>query len=348
MKTTVGRSVAIDRERTEDGSLMNSLDAETLHVILHVPKCAGRTIEMHMLQHLGPNKFWLVPKRSGLLPRELFGKKYRVPADIDLEQVLAISGHLIGRSIEKLFPQRRMVRSIILRDPEDQILSWYNYSMMRYKLRGYKTFPFRVFLRSMPIDPTTYFLLDRWFEMSWLQICGMKPEAKAELIDQELSRFDQVVDISCADWLCAWHCKQLGIPGDPERSNSSAQWRAKSEWRPISLRDLDSTERDELREHVQLDNYLWRRWALDKDIDLKKENVANFLERETVRPYYKIRREVTKALSFCRTRDARYKHDMALHQRMRCRDGSPTISSCAGRRSRSEPVAPDAPHSDQA
>jgi hypothetical protein len=240
----------------------------------------------------------LVPKRSGLLPRELLGKKYRVPPDVDPEQFLAISGHFIGRSIDQIFPGRRMVRSVILRNPEDQMISWYNFTMMRYMLQGFKTFPFRVFLRSIPADPTSYFLLERWLEMSWLQIANMKLEAKATLLDQALSRLDQVVDISKANWLCAWHCKQLGIPGTPERVNSSEQWRSMSGWTPVTLKDLDRSDRDELRERVQLDKYLWRRWALNNDVEVRTNDIASFLGRETVRPYYKLRREITKVMSF--------------------------------------------------
>lgn len=178
------------------------------------------------------------------------------------------------------------------------MISWYNFTMMRYMLEGFKTFSFRVFLRSMPADPTAYFLLERWLEMSWPQIANMKLEAKATLLDEALSGLDQVVDISKANWLCAWHCEQLGIPGRPERVNSSEQWRSKSGWTPVTLKNLDRSDRDELRERVQLDNYLWRRWALDKDVQVRTEDVANFLGRETVRPYYKLRREITKVMSF--------------------------------------------------
>lgn len=259
-----------------------------LHLVLHVPKCAGRSIERHLERHLGEQRLWRPGKRKHVLPLEMLRRKYEAKPPVALDGIDAIGGHLFGQSIEALFPNREFVRSVILREPEKQILSWYNFRMMRYLSQGLHPFSFTLFVRSFPVDPVTHFLLERWLEMPWAKIASLTARQKAALLDASLSKFDRVVDISEADALCAWHCEDLGIPLTAERTNTSEQWASKTGWKPLTFNDLSDSERELLRRRFTVDRYLWRRWALKQDISFVPATTS-VIPREPLRVVYELR-----------------------------------------------------------
>lgn len=260
-----------------------------LHVVLHVPKCAGRTIEDHLFRHLGNKRFWNPGKRTRSLPLEILDRKYDATPPGSLDDIEAISGHLIGRSIERMFPDRKIIRSVILRDPEKQIMSWYNYRMMRYISQGLHPFPFDVFVRSFPTNPVAYFLLERWFELPWIRHGTLSPEKKVALLDEELSKFDRIVDISEANNLCAWLSGDLSIPLEPNRTNTSEEWASRTGWKLMSFRDLTDRQQKLLRNRFTIDRYLWRRWALKEDVVFERSDSESVLAQEFLRPLYEAR-----------------------------------------------------------
>ncbi|MFV0367188.1 MAG: hypothetical protein ACK5KM_01890 [Hyphomicrobiaceae bacterium] len=268
--------------------------ARSLHLILHVPKCAGRTFEYHLSKHLGPQRFWSPDKRTRKLPLELFARKYDARPPGPLEDVEAISGHLFGQSIEKMFPDREIKRSVIFRDPVKQILSWYNYRMMRYMSEGLKPFPFALFVKSFPKNPTANFLLERWLEKPWVSHGTISAKKKVMLLDASLSRFDRISDISEANALYAWHCEDLGIPTDPGRANTSEEWVKRTGWKPLGLSDLTDQDRALLESRFAVDRYLWKRWALKQDIVLEHTNASQDLQAELVRPIFELRVKAAK------------------------------------------------------
>lgn len=263
--------------------------ARKLHLALHVPKCAGRMIENHLREHLGVDRFWLPGRRSKRLPPEVLGRKYDATLPANLDKIDAISGHTFGRSIEKLFPDRQLVRSVILRNPEKQILSWYNYRMMRYMSEGLHPFSFNLFLRTFPADPVAYYLLERWLEMSWVGIASLTADQKVAMLDETLSQFDRIVDIADADELCAWHCEDLGIPQVAQRTNTSEEWARKTGWKVIGLSDLNESDLKLLKGRFTIDRYLWRRWALKQDVKFVRTASSRLMAGQTLRPFYKLR-----------------------------------------------------------
>jgi hypothetical protein len=96
---------------------------EPLLIHIHVPKCAGTTVEKHLHNELGGQGFWAPRKRTRNFPLGWFRPKYNSARGAPLDQIKAVSGHFIGRSVEDLFEDRRVIRSIILRDPESLMLS---------------------------------------------------------------------------------------------------------------------------------------------------------------------------------------------------------------------------------
>ncbi len=266
---------------------------DKLHVVLHVPKCAGRTMERHLEKHLG-KRFWSPPKRSRKLPLELYGRKYDPTPPAPTTSIAAVSGHFIGRSIERLFPGRPIVRSVVLREPERFVLSFYNFRMMRYMTAGQNPFPFKLFMHSLPVDPISYFLLDSWLENSWMRIASLSATQKAALLDYALSQMDRVVDISQADDLIAWHSRDLGIPEHATRANSEDEWSEKTGWKPLKLKDLTTSERETLAGRLNLDRYIWRKWALKEPVAFDSATIAPFLRHELPRPVAQIRRRLAR------------------------------------------------------
>ncbi len=265
-----------------------------VHIVVHVPKCAGTTIESHLHRHLG-NGFWSPPKRSRQIPLEVLGRKYRADLPTDASAIRAVSGHFIGASIEKLFPDRPLHRSVLLRNPADLVLSWYNYRMMRYQAAGKSPYAFSVHLNSMPPDSVAHFLLERWFELPWWQIARLGHSQKIALLDGMFSQFDVVGDIRDCDALIAQISKSLGIPETADRRNTSGGWREKVSWTPLQYEELSDAERLVLQARTRLDQYLWRRWALREEVALPPQEIAPFVRSELRRPYYEILRRTHRA-----------------------------------------------------
>lgn len=267
---------------------------DTLHVVLHVPKCAGSTMEIHFAKHLGPTRFWSPPKRKTRLALETFGRKFDATPPGPVDNIAVVSGHFIGRSIENLIPDRPIVRSVVLREPERFVLSLYNFRMMLYIVAGRNTCSFSLFLKSLQTDPISHFLLDRWLEKPWATIAGLTSAKKAALLDEMLANLDHVVDISGVDELIAWHSRDLGIAEEAARANTQEEWVHKSGWTPLRLSDLTPSEREMLARRVNLDRYIWRRWALKEPVAFEPAAVAPFLLHELPRPIYQARRRIAR------------------------------------------------------
>lgn len=273
--------------------------AGSLRVFVHVPKCGGRTVQQHLARHLGA-RFWSVNKRFRYLPLELFGRKFDRVATAPLDDIVAVSGHSLGRSIESLFAGRSIVRTLILREPQSQVLSWYNFRMMRYMTAGQSAYSFRLFLRSMPADPVAHFLLERWLELPWLRIASLSLDQKRQLLDAALSAFDIVADIAKTDDVIACHSATLGIPQQAVRANDTRELARRTGWRPIGLADLSPSEREELAQSLHLDNYLWRKWALKQDVAFGPAAHSSFLRKELSRVAPQVWRRAVRSRTFGR------------------------------------------------
>jgi hypothetical protein len=211
-----------------------------------------------------------------------------------LEDVDVVSGHFIGRSVEKLIAKRNVLRSVVLREPEQFFLSLYNFRMMLYIVAKRNICSFSLFMKSLQTDPISHFLLDRWLEKPWAAIAALSPDKKAALLDELLGSLDHVVDITEVDKLIAWHSHDLGIEPKASRANTQGEWVRKSGWTPLRLSDLSSNDRDMLTRRTTLDRYIWRRWALKESVTFDATAVAPFLLHELPRPIYLIQRRISR------------------------------------------------------
>lgn len=270
--------------------------AAPVFCVLHVPKCAGRTIEVHLEKKLGEDGFWSVPKRTRNFPLEVLGRKYdkRFPGAVG--KIKAVSGHFIGRSIEQAFSGRQIKRVVLLRRPVDLLLSWYNYRMMRYIANGQAPYPFALHLRSFASNPVANFLLERWLEMPLWKVMSLSLSQKVRYLDQVLSEFDFVGDIEDCDKLVNLIADELGIEGKADRRNTQADWRKRVDWIPIQSADLSEQTLKDVHGLTQIDEYLWRRWALKEDISFEPVSSRNTtLLHEVKRPYFELRRRLQRS-----------------------------------------------------
>jgi hypothetical protein len=265
-----------------------------LIVHIHVPKCAGTTIERYLLDGLGKTGVWLAPKRTRKFPLDLFTYKYDRTLPREPDAIKAVSGHFIGRSVENLFPGRRIVRSIILREPESLMLSYYNYRMMRYLAQGKHAYPFPLFLRATRMNPVAHFLLERWLELPWIQLLQLSDQRKAALLDEVMASIDFVADISETDALAANIAAEIGIPSHAPRRNTAEEKQAKTGWKIVRLEDLSKSEREVLKSRTELDSYLWRRWTQGENVSFDRSVQSRFMRSEFIRPRYQVERRLVR------------------------------------------------------
>lgn len=268
--------------------------AKSLLVHIHVPKCAGTTVERHLIDQLGDKRVWIAPKRTRKFPLDLFTHKYRRELPERHDEIKAISGHFIGKSAEDLFPDRRIVRSIILREPESMMLSYYNYRMMRYLTEGQHTYSFSLFLRATRVNPLAHFLLERWLEMPWVQLVRLSDERKAEILDEVLASIDYIADIREADSLIESISAEIGISPEAPRRNSAEEKQAITGWKIVRAADLSATDRALLKSRTALDQYLWSRWVRKEMKPFDSHAQSSFVLSEFVRPKYQVERRIAR------------------------------------------------------
>jgi hypothetical protein len=265
-----------------------------LLIHIHVPKCAGTTIEKHLQDQLGKSAMWIAPKRTRQFPLGLFTYKYCPTLPQQPEEIKAVSGHYIGRSVENLFPQRRIIRSIILREPESMMLSYYNYRMMRYMLGGQNPYSFSLFMRATRMNPVAHYLLERWLEMPWVRLMQLSDQRKVALLEEALASIDFVADISETDALAAKISAEIGVSHCVSQRNTAEEKQTKTGWKIVSLGDLSASERAVLKSRTALDRYVWSRWAQKKNVSFDGGGQSRFALSEFLRPKYQLERRVAR------------------------------------------------------
>lgn len=276
--------------------------ADPLLVHVHVPKCAGTTVENHLKSQLGTEGMWAPPKRSRRFPLGWFSYKYDPALLVPTKQVRAISGHFIGQSIEKMFPGRRIIRSVILREPESLMLSYYNFRMMRYLRDGQHSYSFSLFMRSMRLNPAAHFLLERWAELPWIELARLSEEKKAVLLDEMLGSFDFVADIASTNALLASLSTEIGIATTATPQNTAEENQKKIGWKLLRRNDLTQGDRRLIESRTSLDRYLWRRWAQKENIAFNPDNTKSFVVGEFGRTGYQVQRRMARRFGYSNPR----------------------------------------------
>ena len=229
-----------------------------LHIVFHVPRCAGQTIHRHLSRHAPKGSYLRVRKRKG--PSRLLLPRYKIAEMPDPRGLNAIGGHWIGRSIENHFADRPIARSILLRDPVSQFVSHYNLRMMRYLSQGLRPYSPEIAYRSRQRNFVTHFILRSFAEMSWPRLVSLSMTEKYAEADRFLSGCFFVGDHTRCDELIAMLAPDLGIPAVAETKNSSEQWLQCVNWAPLKMSDLSRSMIDAIKQDNVLDQLLWEAW----------------------------------------------------------------------------------------
>lgn len=236
----------------------NELTRRPLHLIFHIPRCAGQTVHHHLTQHVSSERYFRVPKRRGL--GRLVLSKYQIGDMPSPQKLDVVGGHWVGRSIERNFPGRPIVRSILLRDPVSQFLSHYNYRMMRYLSQGLRPYAVDIAYRSRRPDFLTHFILNTFAEIPRPRLVLMSSAEKFAQANRFLSSFAFVGDHTRCDELIARLAGDLGMPERASLRNTSDQWLERVSWKPLGEGDLSPSMIASIRRDNELDQILWETW----------------------------------------------------------------------------------------
>lgn len=264
----------------------------SVFIALHIPKCAGSTIEGHMRKHLPAHEYWVPKKRFRRIPH-LLGRRYTLPDQHQRIHARFVSGHFIGKSVEALFRPREIIRTALLREPRAFCLSYYNYRISRYLSEGKRPYDFDLHMRSQPKNPISHFILSRWLEIPWPRLMIMTDQEKYDLINSELSKFWYVGDIRQCDDLIDVLGREIGTPLAADKLNTTAVLASKTQWSSLTIDDLSAHTIAHLDRCTTLDRAIWDTWrvagqaAADvRPAPLRDLSKFSFAASELVRPAY--------------------------------------------------------------
>jgi hypothetical protein len=171
--------------------------------------------------------------------------------------------------------------------------------MMRYLQNGWRPYSFDLHLQSQPDDAITHFILSRWLEISWVDLLTLDPAEKWRLVNKELSNFWYVGDYTNCDELCSLISREIGIPEESKRANTSANWAGQTHWTPLTMDTLTADQISLVKSKSQLDLALWTTWRdAKKDVGGVKPSwdrkPRSFLLSESLRPLFATHRRLQR------------------------------------------------------
>jgi hypothetical protein len=227
-------------------------DLQPIHFFVHVPKCAGRSVELHLEQHLGQRFMYLRRKRG--LQRHLSEHVYRLPQRFDPSAIDAMSGHALGQSMSVHFPNREIRQSVLLRDPLSLLVSFYNFRMSRFTHEGWPHVSFEKFYQSRHLNPVSTFLLVNYLETSWTRLIRMSAAEKLEQVSERLQDFWFVGDYRQCDRLIAKVSAEFDIPDQAPRANVL-------ESKLLTIDTVPQVMKDRIAEECAVDQALYDAWS---------------------------------------------------------------------------------------
>ena len=225
-----------------------------MHFILHVPKCAGTTVEHHFASALGPG-YLLAPRWESVV-RNFIGNRYDyTPGDPRLRGVRVVSGHSLSISLKRHFPGREIRQSVLIREPLGFLLSFYNYRVQRHA-DGHDTAPpsFEAWYRVQRRNQITRFILNRYFGQGVPELYLRSSAARLDWLEEKLAGFWFVGGHHRAGEMIAGISRDLGIPEVVEDRNVTRSKRVRAADLPKALSDRIAGEN-------ALDQALYDRWC---------------------------------------------------------------------------------------
>lgn len=224
-----------------------------VHFLLHVPKCAGTTVEDHFRATLGPG-FLLAPRWHNPL-RSIIGNRHSMsPGDPRLPHLKVVTGHSMGISLQRHFPGAEIRCSVLLRDPVGYHLSLYRYRVMRHRAgAGPRPPEFARWYLAQRRNPISRFILNHYFEQGIPALYRLSSRDRLAWLEARLRDFWFVGSYRRADEMIAGISRELGVAEQPERKNSGSV--------DAMTEALDQSMRARIVSENAVDQALWDRWA---------------------------------------------------------------------------------------
>lgn len=239
------------------GEAEGGAKATPVHFIYHVPKCAGRTIDRHLALSLPQQAYFRMRKRRGL---GRFITRYDCTRMPNPRTAQVVSGHVLGISLDPLFKQRLIKRSLLLRDPASHFVSYYNYRMTRYISEGLQPYGVEVAYGAMQRNFITHYILRNFLELTWTQIASLSDQDKYDLANAFLSTFWFVGDYQLCDDFLASLGDRLGISADAQPYNTLTELARGAGWTPLTLDLIPEDIVAGIRSENMIDQKLWETW----------------------------------------------------------------------------------------
>ena len=233
------------------------VDTPPVHFIYHVPKCAGRTIDRHLATALPANAYHRLRRRRGL---GRFATGYDTSRLPDPNETQVVSSHYLGISLDALFQDRLIKRSLLLRDPASHFVSYYNYRMTRYINEGLQPYGIDVAYGAMRRNFITHYILNNFLELNWVQIASLSDQDKYDLANAFLSMFWFVGDYTLCDDLLSVLGDRLDISANAQLHNGLADLLWGACWTPLTLDLLPETTVARIQDDNRIDQRLWETW----------------------------------------------------------------------------------------
>jgi hypothetical protein len=226
---------------------------DPLHLFVHIPKCAGSTVEAFVARNF-PGRY-LYPLRIRAPARLLGRPHYRIaPQPIDHDKIDFVVGHYFGRSIIRQFPGRTPRAATLLRHPINRIFSHYNYRMQRYVAAGQDPVPFELWYRARATNSMSEFLLSWYAELSYATIRSMSEKTRYEALCALLDTFWFVGPHSDCGRLIALLADQYDVPGVFSTENVTQRTF-------VTRSSVSDGLRQQIAEENQLDSRLFERYC---------------------------------------------------------------------------------------
>lgn len=224
---------------------------DPVYFLVHIPKCAGSTVEDHFQRHLG-EQFLIAPRWKNAL-RDIVGNRVTLP-DADRRAVRAVSGHSLALHMANQFAPRPVRNTVILREPVSFHVSFYNYRHDRATTDGVPKPPqFEQWYAMQKRNQIARFLLRRTLDIGLFKLYTLSSRAQFRLLNDTMREFYFVGDISQTNSLIAEISNQLGVNGTVTSSNVTKS-------RQLSIDDLKPEMKAQIVQDNAIDHALYRLW----------------------------------------------------------------------------------------
>ena len=224
-----------------------------VHFLLHIPKCAGTTVEAHFRTHLR-ERFMIAPRWESVM-RNFVGNRYPQLSPEGLAEIAVVSGHSLNEAMKALFAGADVRESVLLRDPTGYLLSFYNYRWTRFD-EGWGSEPpkFETWYNAQRRNPISRFLLNRYFDQAVPALYRLSSAQRLAFLEEKLQRFQFVGGYRQTDDMIARISAELGIPGEVSHQNVTPK-------RKLIAADLPVKLRQRIERENALDQALYDRWV---------------------------------------------------------------------------------------